>query len=426
MSLPPLNPSAGFNSRVFFNMPVIVASLGYFVDIYDLILFGVVKDPSLTALGYGNNLLTQGTHLLNMQMIGMLIGGIIWGIIGDKRGRVSVLFGSIFLYSAANIANGFVQDMETYALLRFLAGVGLAGELGAGITLVSESLATRLRGYGTMLVVVVGALGAVLAALVADFFQWRTAYFVGGGLGILLLILRISTYESGMFNYIRQNKAVKKGHFFSLFTSRKRFFTYLNCILIGLPVWFVIGVLVINSKDFSNVIGINDGIVITGKSIMFSYLGLSFGDILSGLLSQWLKSRRKVVIIYLFMNVICVLTFLFIRDIHLSSFYLLCFILGAATGFWAIFVTIAAEQFGTNLRATVTTTVPNFVRGSLVLINLSFVALKNHFLAIVPDGLDLLYAAIIVGMACILLSLVAVLSIRETFHKDLNYIEETS
>ena len=393
---------------------MIVAALGYFVDLYDLVLFGVVRDDSLKAIGLsGQTLRDAGVSLFNYQMIGFLMGGIVWGVFGDLKGRLSVLFGTIILYSAANIANGFVHDLTTYSVLRFIAGLGLAGELGVGITLVSESLPVHRRTLGTMLVVVFGAFGAVLAAKVGDI-GWRTAYFVGGGLGFLLLVLRIGTHESMIYKSISKTD-ISKGAFHELFTSKERFYKYMKCIFIGLPVWFTIGVLIFYAKDFAGVIGVK-GDVVVGKCIMYSYFGLAAGDLCCGAISQLLKSRRKAIVIFLITSVISFIWYYSVRDISVGYFYFLCFILGAFTGYWAIFITIASEQFGTNLRATVTTTVPNFVRGAAVPITLSYVALQKN--------LGVITAASIVGAACIGLALIAILSIRESFSKDLDYIEE--
>lgn len=406
-----------------FSLVVIVAALGYFVDLYDLVLFGVVRDESLTDIGLkGQALKDAGISLLNFQMTGFLIGGILWGILGDMKGRLSVLFGTIILYSAANIANGFVHDLTTYSVLRLIAGIGLAGELGAGVTLVSESLPLEKRGYGTMIVVVFGAFGAVLAAKVGDI-GWRNAYFVGGGLGFMLLLLRLGTYESHIYTSIKHTD-IKKGAFLHLFTSRARFLKYLSCILIGLPVWFTIGVLIFSAKEFAALVHVS-GPVVTGKCIMYSYFGLAAGDLICGMASQLLKSRKKAIVIFLFTSMISFLWYLFVRDVSVSYFYFLCFMLGAFTGYWAIFVTIASEQFGTNLRATVTTTVPNFVRGATVLITLSYVALRKFFENHTGSlNNAVMIAALIVGTTCILLSLVAVLNIKESFSKDLNYVEE--
>jgi len=396
-------------------MLIIVAALGYFVDIYDLILFNIVKKASLIDIGVlPENLENTGILLFNMQMTGMLIGGLLWGILGDKKGRIKVLFGSILMYSIANIANGFVKDVTSYAVIRFVAGIGLAGELGAGITLIAETMHKDNRGYGTMIVVTFGALGAVLAAAIADKFNWQTAYFAGGGLGLALLALRIGTYESGMFTEM-QNKTIKKGSFFSIFSKSQNAIKYLQCIMIGLPIWFVVGVLIALSETFAKSIGIIDGEAKTSNAIMYCYLGLSVGDIISGLISQLLKSRKKVVFIYLIFTVIIVLVYLFSKEISLSTFHSLCFLLGAATGYWALFVTIASEQFGTNIRSTVTNTVPNFVRGAVVPITIGFKTMSVSIGAV--------NAALIVGGICLFLAFYSIYKMEETFSKDLNYFE---
>jgi len=396
-------------------MLIVVAALGYFVDIYDLILFNIVKKASLIDIGVlPENIENTGILLFNMQMTGMLIGGLLWGILGDKKGRIKVLFGSILMYSLANIANGFVKDVNSYAIIRFVAGIGLAGELGAGITLIAETMHKDKRGYGTMIVVTFGALGAVLAATIADKFNWQTAYFTGGGLGLALLALRIGTYESGMYTSM-QTHAVKKGSFLSLFSKSKNAIKYLHCIMIGLPIWFVVGVLIALSETFAKTIGVIDGEVKTSNAVMYCYLGLSVGDIISGLMSQLLKSRKKVVFVYLIFTVVIVAMYLFSREISLSTFHTMCFLLGAATGYWALFVTIASEQFGTNIRSTVTNTVPNFVRGAVVPITLSFKTLSV--------SLGAVNAALIVGGTCLLLAFYSIFRMKETFAKDLNYFE---
>ena len=165
------------------SLAVLVAALGYFVDIYDLILFGAVRGPSLQALGFSPaDVQDKGILLLQLQMGGMLVGGILWGIIGDRRGRLSVLFGSIILYSIANLVNGTVDTLTGYAICRVIAGIGLAGELGAGITLVSELMDKERRGLGTTIVAATGILGGVVAGIVGGAVpgipavDWRTAY----------------------------------------------------------------------------------------------------------------------------------------------------------------------------------------------------------------------------------------------------------
>jgi len=362
------------NSKVLsknpFNIIVIVAALGYFVDIYDLILFGIVRVPSLLAIGVPQDqLMVKGIFLLNMQMIGMLAGGIIWGIMGDKRGRLPVLFFTIALYSLANIANGFVQNMEQYAILRFIAGFGLAGELGIGITLVSEVMSKETRGYGTTIVSGLGIAGAILGFLVADLFNWRMAYWVGGGLGLSLLLLRVSVFESGMFEHTK-SKQVSRGNFLSLFTNRKRFLKYLYCIMIGIPSWFIVGILVIQAPEFAKALHLKTEI--SGSiAVMWHYVGISLGSFLIGLISQKLHSRKKALMLSLFSLILILICYFSISGSSAGMFYFVVFVMGLAHGYWTVFITTASEQFGTNLRATVTTTVPNFVRGAIVPISMA-------------------------------------------------------
>ncbi len=397
------------------NAAVIISAIGYFVDIYDLIIYNVVKKKSLADLGYiGDAFKDQEILLFNLQMTGMLLGGLIWGILGDKKGRASVLFGSILMYSLANIANAFVPNIELYGLCRFIAGVGLAGELGAGITLVLESMDKENRGYGTMIIVTLGALGAVVASAVGQF-DWKIAYIFGGIMGLLILLLRVTSLESGMFKNMKE-KAVNQGNLLMLFSNRDRFFRYLGCIVIGLPVWFVIGILIALSDRFTYHIGITDGTISIASCVMYAYLGLSFGDLLSGIFSQMFRNRKKVIYGYLVANFFLIVTYLFVRDITMTQFYIMCFLLGAATGYWALFVTIAAEQFGTNLRSTVANTVPNFVRGAVVLITSSFVYLENELI-------DTVAAALIVGVGCLILAFIGTWRVHETFGKDLDYLE---
>ncbi|HTL12346.1 MAG TPA: MFS transporter [Bdellovibrionota bacterium] len=401
-------------ARAVLNIAVLVAALGYFVDIYDLILFSIVRVPSLKALGFeGETLFQHGVWLLNTQMAGMLLGGILWGILGDKRGRLSVLFGSIVLYSIANVANGMVQSIGGYTAWRFIAGLGLAGELGAGITLVSEVLPKESRGWGTTIVASVGICGALLASKVAEALDWRYAYFVGGGLGLLLLGLRVAVFESGLFEKAKK-KNVKRGDFFHLFRTRRDFFKYLYCILIGVPIWYVVGVLMTFSPEFAQALGAHEP-VSAGKAILYNYAGLAVGDLASGMLSQALSSRRKAVGIFLVITSVFVAVYLTKHGLTADSFYWICSVLGFGSGYWAVFVTMGSEQFGTNLRATVTTTVPNFVRGSVVPLTLSFAALKGA-VGIVPAG-----AA--VGIVALGIAFFSLFRMEETFHKDLDYFE---
>ncbi|MCM0084311.1 MFS transporter [Geomonas sp. Red32] len=397
------------------SLPVIVAALGYFVDIYDLVLFSIVRVPSLKSLGLqGPELINRGVFILNMQMIGMLAGGILWGVLGDRKGRLKIMFGSILLYSLANLANGMITSLPAYAALRFIAGVGLAGELGAGITLVAEVLHKSARGYGTMIVASVGVSGAILANFIAANFDWRNAFFIGGALGLLLLILRISVAESGMFKGM-EKKEVSKGNFLALFTDRSRFGRYIDSIVIGIPTWFVVGILITFSPEFAKALKVT-GPISAGNSVMYCYLGLVFGDFASGLLSQVLKSRKKVVMIFLGLTTLGVVWYFLAGGVSAATFYAICTFLGFASGYWAIFVTVAAEQFGTNLRATVATTVPNFVRGMVVPITLLFQWVRGQL------GLE--GGAIAVGVVCMIVAFISLYRLEETFHKDLDYFEE--
>jgi putative MFS transporter len=396
------------------SFPVIVAALGYFVDIYDLLLFSIIRIPSLKSLGLNDvQIARQGLFIINIQMIGLLVGGIIWGVLGDKKGRLKVLYASIILYSIGNIANGFVQTVDQYAIVRFITGVGLAGELGAGITLVSELLPREKRGIGTSMVAGIGLTGAVVAFFLKEEFPWRTCYFIGGGLGFILLLLRVGVLESGMFKNI-QNASVSKGNFFMLFSNGRRVRKYLSSILIGLPTWYVIGILITFSKEFGTNMGIR-GTIDPGKAVMFAYAAISVGDILAGFVSQWLKSRKKALYVYYAITAVSIVWFFNLQGSDVTTLYIVSALLGFGTGFWAIFVTMAAEQFGTNIRATVATTVPNMVRGSLTLVSLLFTQLQNR--------VDYVKAGWITGIIVMIVGIVSVLLAEETFHKDLNYLE---
>jgi MFS transporter, putative metabolite:H+ symporter len=402
-----------------FNLTVVVAALGYFVDIYDLLLFQIVRVKSLESLGFaGSANQLAGEFIINAQMIGLLIGGIVWGIMGDKKGRLSVLFGSIIMYSLANIATGFIQTKEQYALMRFIAGIGLAGELGAGITLVAELLPKEKRGIGTSLVAGIGLTGAIVANMISKTTDWRYCYFIGGGLGFMLLLLRISVFESGMFRSLK-NTTVQKGNLMMFFNNQQRFVKYLTSILIGLPTWFVIGILVAFSKEFAEKLHI-PGKIAPGDATMYAYIGISVGDVAIGFISNWLRSRKKALLIFYTLTLIGIFIYFFATPSTVAGFYVLCCYLGFATGFWAIFVTMAAEQFGTNLRATATTTVPNTVRGALPLI----IALFKYLRGENADAEQFVRAGLITGTIVMAISIIAGWLTKETFGKDLDYVEE--
>jgi MFS family permease len=396
-----------------------VAALGYFVDIYDLLLFSIVRVPSLKSLGLQPEAITeQGILLINFQMAGLLLGGILWGILGDRKGRIKVLFGSIFVYSLANLANAFVQGVPAYAACRFIAGLGLAGELGAGITLICEILPIQKRAYATAIMASVGISGAVVAGFLADVFDWRISYGIGGGLGLLLLALRLQAQESHMFLKISQKKEtsgpIKAGNILGLFTNLRLLKKYFTVIGTGILFWFVVGILITFAPEFSTSLGLIE-VPSSSLAVMFCYGGAMIGDLFSGLISQWLKSRRRAMMLYIFASG-CVISFhILFPWPTLFGFYFKCGLLGLTAGYWALFVTLASESFGTNLRATVTTTAPNFVRGAVIPLTLIFRKLSPF------GGLGM--TALAMGLFLVVLSLFCVWRVEETFSKDLNFEE---
>jgi len=393
---------------------VMVAALGYFVDIYDLILFSVVRVPSLTEMGLKDaELLESGVLLLNLQMFGMLLGGIAFGVLGDRLGRVSVLFGSILLYSVANFANAFVYDVNSYAVLRLIAGFGLAGELGAGITLVAETLPKEKRGWGTTIVASVGVCGALLAWYVASATHWRTAYMVGGIMGLCLLFLRVGVLESNLFHAVKK-KEVSRGNFFLLFQKRERFLRFLGAILVGVPVWYVVGILVTLSPEFAKALNV-DGLIEGGKAIFYCYAGLAIGDFASGFLSQVIKSRRKSILTFHLLVCCGTIFYFFQNNFSVQQFYWLCFFLGFGSGYWAVFATVAAEQFGTNIRSTVATSVPNFVRGSLVIVSTVFMYFR--------PSMGIVNAGLLVGVGVMFVAFVGLWLLEETYGTSLDFEE---
>jgi putative MFS transporter len=404
--------------RKLFNIIVIVASLGYFVDIYDLIIFGIVKNPSLSDLGLTDSmdLFNTGNFILSMQMAGMLVGGIVWGILGDKKGRLSILFMTILLYSLANIANGFITSVNQYAWLRFIAGFGLSGEFGLGVTLVSEVMSKERRGLGASMVSGIGILGAVLAFFVAERFNWRTAYWAGGALGLLLLALRIAVYESGMYEKTK-GQNVSRGNFLALFNNIKRFKKFIFATLLALPTWYTVSVLAINAPSFAEDALNISGPVKGSTSVMLHYTGAAIGSFLFGYISLILKSRKKAIMLATIC--IAILTAVYFSLVGASPvlLYLDLFLLGIPMGgLWAIFVTAASEQFGTNIRATVTTSAPNFVRGATILM--------TFLLGTLTPVTGLWTSGIITGVIFIGIAFLSVFFTEETYGKDLDYSEQ--
>jgi MFS family permease len=400
------------------SLPVLVAALGYFVDVYDLLLFTIVRQPSVLAVGSTlETIIVDSAHIINWQMSGLLIGGILWGIIGDKKGRLKVLFGSILLYSVANILTSFVQTVDQYAYCRFVGGIGLAGELGAGITLVSEMLPKHKRGIGTSMVAGIGLFGAVFAYFTFQYTKdWRLCYQIGGGLGVFLLILRVKVAESFMFESAKLEN-IQKGNFFMFLNNKKRFSKYIKAILIGLPTWFVIGVLVNYSNKFATA-NYGENLIDSGRSVMFAYVGIATGDLIIGYVSQYFKSRKKALLLFYLLNIVGMVLFFSALNDSDDRMYAICGFLGFSTGYWAIFNQMAAEQFGTNLRATAATTIPNMVRGALPLINLLFLDILQKSL-----GWGIIQSGIFTGAIVMGITLIAFVFTEETYHKDLDYLE---
>lgn len=400
------------------SLPVLVAALGYFVDVYDLLLFTIVRQPSVLAVGSSlETIIVDSAHIINWQMSGLLIGGILWGVIGDKKGRLKVLFGSILLYSVANILTSFVQNVDQYAYCRFIGGIGLAGELGAGITLVSEMLPKNKRGIGTSMVAGIGLFGAVFAYFTFQYTKdWRLCYQIGGGLGVFLLILRVKVAESFMFESAKLEN-IQKGNFMMFLNNGKRFSKYIKAILIGLPTWFVIGVLVNYSNKFATA-NYGENLIDSGRSIMFAYIGIATGDLVIGYVSQYFKSRKKALLVFYILNTLGMVLFFSALNNSDDRMYAICGFLGFSTGYWAIFNQMAAEQFGTNLRATAATTIPNMVRGALPLINFLFLDILQKSL-----GWTIIQSGILTGAIVMGITLIAFVFTEETYHKDLDYLE---
>ncbi|MEI8099634.1 MAG: MFS transporter [Sediminibacterium sp.] len=401
-----------------FSLPVIVGALGFFVDVYDLLLFSIVRKPSLESLHLSaDQVLSKGELIISVQMIGLMVGGVFWGIMGDKKGRLSVLFGSILLYSLANIANGMVQTVGQYTLMRFIAGVGLAGELGASITLVSEMLPKEKRGIGATIIASVGVFGAVSAFFVYQAFQdWRLCYYIGGGMGLLLLLLRANVIESGMFDVVKKT-AVVRGNFLMLFNNKERMMRYVKGVVIGLPVWYVIGILITFSDKFGTEFGIAG--VNPGKAIMYQYVAIGLGDLSAGLLSNYLKSRKKT--LFIFLSILAVFIVLYFSQSsgwgNTTSMYMICAGLGFGAGFSVLYITMSAEQFGTNLRASTAISIPNVVRGILPLIILLHKGLRSLTGNYVTGGW-------MTGIFIMLIAVIAAYHTKETFGRDLNFVEE--
>jgi MFS family permease len=396
-------------------LAVAVAALGYFVDLFDLVLFSILRIPSLKAIGITDpdELTRVGKRLLDIQLTGMLLGGIAFGMLGDRFGRLKTLFGSILLYSVANILNAFVTEVWQYEVLRFVAGFGLAGELGAGITLVAELLPTARRGIGTTIVATIGLMGAVAAGIAGSWLPWNACYLVGGVMGLLLLAMRVGVAESGLFEGAR-SAAVQRGNPLQLLWPPRRFARFALVVLSAMPIWFVGGVMFVFAPEIGRAMGIAEPID-PARVIFWAYLGVVAGDVASGTVSQLVQSRTRTIIGFLAFLAAAIALFFQVAPRGPMPFYLMMSLVGAATGYWAIFVTTASEQFGTNLRATAATSAPNFVRAMAVPITSIWLAMK--------PGMGAVDATLTLGICCVAVGILAALALDETFHRDLDYLE---
>jgi MFS family permease len=401
-----------------FNRAVLIAGLGFFVDAFDLLLFNVLRIPSLSELGFsGSELTRNGETLLAFQMAGMMLGGIGSGMLADRFGRASVLFGSILLYSLANLANAFVNSYDMYAVLRFIAGLGLAGELGAGIAMVGERMHAEKRGLGTILVATLGGLGAVAAGLSGDLLHWRTAYVVAGAMGLLLLLLRMKGLESDLFHQTRNNTAVRRGKFFDLFSKKERRNRFLRCVFAGIPIWYCVGMLVSFAPDLAGEHGVTG--ISLGTCFVLFQTGIACGDLSSGLLSQYFRSRRKIMLGFMLLALcVCVLWFMQFYSTHFISFSLLSLLMGLGCGYLSVFVTTTSEQFGTNLRVTATSSATNLMRGSIA------VLVPLHLFLVESIGLSRSDSLAAIGIVVWAAALYAVHAMNETFGKSLDFVEQ--
>lgn len=394
---------------------IVVAALGYFVDVYDIWLFSVLRKASLAGIGIPlERQRAIGEALLNWQMGGFVAGAVIFGIIADRRGRLAVLFSSILLYSLANLANAAVTDYWGYAACRFVAGIGLAGELGAGVALVSELVKAEGRGWATTFVASVGVAGSVAAPIVGSLTEWRMSYVIGGVMGLALLGLRVGVFESSLFEAGRKREDIRRGDLRALFANGERTRRYLATILVGTPVWFFAGLMMTFAPEIQAGLGISDPVA-APLAVGTAALGLTIGDVLFGGLSQGLKSRKRAFLLaYAWMTLGIAAILLFARDGR--TFLGMMFFTGLGAGFWAVFVTTCGETFGTNLRGTVATTAASFVRGLVIPLVLLRNALER------PVGFIPATAA--VGTLVLVLALWSVAVLPETYGRDLDFYEE--
>ncbi len=395
-------------------LAIVASSMGFFVDLYDIIIVSVLRRSSLLDLGIAEaDLQAKGVLLLNTQMAGMLLGGFLWGMLGDKKGRLSVLFGSIALYSITTFLHAYAPNYEVYLLLRFLAGIGLAGELGAAVTLVSEQMPPKWRGMGPAIIGSFGMLGAVAGAYIGGHYSWQFTYQLGGGMGLVLLLLRLGVMESGLYRNL-QGAQVRQGDLWLVLRDRKQLLKYCAIILMGFPGWFVNGVVMTFTPEIAAGMGMQE---IPSVSMVFTvfFLGFTFGDFSCGLVSQWLQSRKKAIFRYLSAFTLLMITYFAIGYRSVQIYYTLFFLMGISVGYTIVLITNGAEMFGTNIRSLVTTSSLNLLRASVIP--------QATLFNLLTHSMGAAKAAALVGILSVAIAFWAYTQLEETFHKDLNYVD---
>jgi MFS transporter, putative metabolite:H+ symporter len=396
---------------------IIVSALGFFVDLYDIMALAAIGENSLRSIGIAEAAIKKElTYLQSMQMWGMLLGGFLWGIIGDKYGRLKVLFGSIILYSVFTLLNAFVTGINGYAACRFFAGLGLAGELGAGITLVSEQMRKEKRGLGPAIIAGFGVLGAIVAVIIGKNYDWKTVYIVGGTLGFGLLLLRLGVVESGLFTIARKSN-IARGSFMVILKNKEHLKKFACILLVGMPGWFVNGVMMQLSNFISKSMGMNP-LPDKGKVIIYFFIALSLGDVMGGVVSQWLKSRKKSIYIFLLLHLLMLVLFFTVAKNSVQLYYFIFAGLGLSVGFVIQLFTLAAEQFGTNIRTLVTSSGLNLVRGWVIPLAALFTWMNEGLLIIEWKS------AAVIAFVVVAVSFWALSQLEETFDKDLAFVNE--
>lgn len=403
---------------------ILVASLGYFVDAYDLIIASVVRSSAIVELGLAQVGTPEHTKYAQLfeyvQSAGILLGGIIFGVYSDKKGRKKALYYSIAIYSIANILNGLLSASvpfvgTVYCILRFICGFALAAELSIGIVMISETMKAKHRGYGTMIVVSFGILGAVLAAVLFEFIgiHWQTLYLIGGIAGVLLLIFRFSVKETNPFLDL-ENQESERGSWVMIFKNRRLLKILFNAILLGFPIYFFISIPIKFATDYGKELGLT----IKGTiPIIVFYIAMSVSDIIANYLCQLFENRKKVLYFYLGLCTISVFLLHFYPPTTPEQyFYLFSPLMGFASGYWALLITFTNEQIGTNIRSTYTTAVPNVVRSLFIPIQLLLTVLQPTF----GTSTSVFY----IGVLAVILALLGLYSLKETWGKNLKFIDE--